>query len=309
MVKVAYDEKVSAEAGAWLARLHSDRLSLREEAAFQDWIAADPAHAAAFEDATGIWDRLGAVPKSCFVNEAETPRLDRRLFITAAASLAIAGGAAPFFLGTAKAQIYRTAVGEQKHISLPDGTKILLDTDTCVSMRFNSDVRLLDLIQGRMNCHVAQNQRQFAVKAAERLVVGNESVFDLSNFNDRFSVFLIEGNATVRSGNDSVTLGEGERAFASSKSSLRCDRPGYSSTTAWQTGRLVFKNDLISEAARQMNRYSSVKLEVNEPTLAAKRISGGYRAGDNIGFAESLAHLLPIEVIRNGNKIQLTSKS
>src|SRR5262249_17897638 len=151
---------------------------------------------------------------------------------------------------------------------------------------------------GRMNCRVIRDQRQFAVKAAERLVVGNEAVFDLSNFRDSFSVFLIEGNAIVRSGNESTTVKEGERAYASSKSSLEQDRPGYSSTTAWQTGRLVFKNDAIREAAEEMNRYSKVKLEIKDPDLAARRISGGYRAGDNLAFAESLAQLFPIEVVR-----------
>lgn len=307
--KVAYDEKVSAEAGAWLARLHSDQLSLRDEAAFQNWIAADPAHAAAFEDATGIWDRLGAVPRSHFVGETKVPRLDRRLFITAGVSLAVAGTVTPFLFGTAKAQTYRTVVGEQKHVSLLDGTKLLLDTDTYVSVNFNSDVRLLNLIQGRMNCHFVRDQRQFAIKAAERLIVGNGSVFDLSNFNDSFSVYLIEGNATVRSGNDSVTVSEGERAFAAPRSSLERDRPGYSSTTAWQTGRLVFKDDAIGEAAEEMNRYSNIKLEIIQPTLAARRISGGYRAGDNLAFAESLAQLLPIEVVREGKTIQLMSKS
>ena len=52
---------------------------------------------------------------------------------------------------------------------------------------------------------------------------------------------------------------------------------------------LEFDNATLSEAAAIMNRYSAVKLKLGDPSIAALRVSGAYRAGDTAGFARSLA--------------------
>jgi transmembrane sensor len=160
-----------------------------------------------------------------------------------------------------------------------------------------------------VNCRVAQNDRPFAVKAGDRVIVGNRSVFDVSNTGDYFSVVLIDGDAEVRSpANKTIQLRQGDRATGTSQNPLWCDRPDLSSLTAWQTGRLVFKDQTVSDAVEQMNRYSTVKIEVVDSHVADLHMSGGYAVGDALGFAVSLSQLLPIQVRLADGKIELVSR-
>jgi transmembrane sensor len=305
-----YSEQVSAEAGAWLARLHASDLSAQDEAAFQVWLASDPAHAAAFEHATNVWDRLGAIPRDAYVPKKKDLAivLSRRALIAGAAGIAVFGSSIPFW-GKAQARSYQTAVGEQRRVPLVDGSMLFLDTNTSLTVDFGGSRRLVDLQYGRVNCRVVQNDRQFAVKAGDRLLVGNRSVFDLSNSQDFFSVVLIDGNAELRSSaNSQIELRQGDRATATQLSPLRRDRPDLSLLTSWQTGRLVFRDETVSDAVEEVNRYSTVKIEVDDPNIASLHMSGGYVVGDTFGFADSLSKLLPIEVSRVDGKIKLISR-
>jgi transmembrane sensor len=310
MNRAFYTEQVSVEAGAWLARLHASDLSVQDEAAFQLWLASDPAHAAAFEHATSVWDRLGAIPREVFVPKKRDLAvvLSRRALIAGAAGIAVFGSSIPFW-NKAQARSYQTAVGEQRRVPLVDGSVLFLDTNTSLTVDFGGRRRLVDLQYGRVNCRVVQNERQFAVKAGDRLVVGNRSVFDLSNSRDFFSVVLIDGNAELRSSaNSQIELRQGDRATATQSSPLQRDRPDLSLLTSWQTGRLVFRDETVSDAVQEVNRYSTVKIEVDDPNIASLHMSGGYVVGDTIGFADSLSKLLPIEVRQVDGKIKLISR-
>ena len=48
-------------AAAWVARLGSDQRTRADEAAFDAWLTADPAHAAQYAEHAELWDGLGAL--------------------------------------------------------------------------------------------------------------------------------------------------------------------------------------------------------------------------------------------------------
>jgi transmembrane sensor len=54
-----------------------------------------------------------------------------------------------------------------------------------------------------------------------------------------------------------------------------------------------------------MNRYSTIKLEVDDARIARMKVSGVYRVGDNANFARSLSRLLPVEIRVVDDRIQL----
>ena len=55
----------------------------------------------------------------------------------------------------------------------------------------------------------------------------------------------------------------------------------------------------------KMNRYSTIKLEVDDTRIARMKVSGVYRVGDNANFARSLSRLLPVEIRVVDDRIQL----
>lgn len=309
-----------AEAAVWLARLCADDRNAGDERAFQAWLLADPANAAAFEAVNNMWDSIGGVAHDLRgMNMGPGARrhalpdgMDRRVLLGGLALLAVAGGSFTF-LRRAEARTYETDIGEQKHVILDDGTSVFLDTNTRAVVDFSAGNRRVDLHHGRANFRVARaGGRLFTVAAAERLVIGAHPTFDVRCSGDRMSVILIRGQAMVESAGDAATgekLSTGERLIAVKGEPVRRDRPNLVPLLAWQTGQAIFENDTLQHAVAEMNRYSTDRIRIADPRIADLRLSGVYRVGDNVAFARTLAMLLPVTLRETRNGIQLVGDS
>jgi transmembrane sensor len=286
--------EIRAEAAAWLARLRADDKSASDEAAFRVWLAKDVRHAIAFEAVTEIWEATGAA-----WNEPITmpqPRAPHRRTVLAGVGALAATGVLVAVWQQAAAETYKTGVGEQKHVVLPDGTQVFLDTDTEIRARFDSDSRTVALERGRCNFHLRENdERPFVVDAASNRVVAGRCSFDIRRDGNEICVVLTQGSANVSVKGRALlpTLHAGDRFLAGDWGS-RTDRPNLTPLLAWQTGQVVFDNETVAGAIREMNRYSVVKSAVTDDTVGNLRISGVYRVGDNVAFAHSVASLLPV---------------
>jgi transmembrane sensor len=207
----------------------------------------------------------------------------------------------------ASAGTYETGVGEQKHAVLPDGTQVFLDTDTKIRARFDSNTRAVVLERGRCNFHLRENdKRPFVVGAASDRVIATRCTFDVRRDGDEVSVVLTQGAADImtQASTTLFALHAGDRLLAG-KWGHRTDRPHLAPLLAWQTGQAVFDNDTVSDAIREMNRYSVVKIAVNDTDVGKMRISGVYRVGDNVAFAHSIAGLLPVILQIDEDQVRL----
>jgi transmembrane sensor len=299
---------VKAEAAAWLARLRADDRTADDERAFQAWLKADPSHAAAFEAVTLVWEATGAVSRADrdLIERERAPErkpvLSRRAVMAGVTTLVVAGGSL-VALRQAYAGVYETDVGEQKHVTLDDGTQVFLDTDTRIKVSFSEGARFVDLQRGRANFRVAPDARRaFVVEAAAKRIVTGRTIFDVRRDGERVSVVLIQGKASV----DGAEIQAGQRLIAA-QSQAAVDKPNLTQVLAWQTGQAIFDNQTLAEAVAEMNRYSTVKLKIADRNIAALRMSGVYRVGDNAAFAHSVAKLLPIEVRAGAGSVDLVA--
>jgi transmembrane sensor len=290
-------QKAKAEAAAWLARLRADDRSVADERAFQAWLAADPSHAAAFDGINAMWETAGGLAREAAAYRAGRG-LPRRAMLTGFATL-VAAGAGFSVWESAYAGVYETEVGEQKHVSLEDGTQVFLDTDTRIRVNFTAEKRSVELARGRANFRVAPDSaRPFVVEAAGREIIASRTTFDARRDGDRVSVVLISGHAALQPASSAPAkaqyqLTAGERVVATA-AEIRRDKPNLLPLLAWQTGQAIFENEKLADAAAEMNRYTTVKLVVADSGISGLRISGVYRVGDNTAFARSVAALLPV---------------
>ena len=299
-------EQIQAEAASWLVKLQNRNRTHIEENAFRDWLVADPAHATAFEAVSLAWDITGSLPRDLRgLRPRPAIHNRRRVVAGSAAALGIAGTFA--FWKSSQAQTYQTEVGEQKHVSLDDGTRIFLDTDTRLSVRNGADHRTSELHHGRVNFRIAADPaRPFVVNAARNKVVAMPSNIDIRLDGERLSVVLIRGSADViRASTQPEKLEDGDRLIVEADGLERRDRPALAPLIAWQTGQMIFENGRLSDAAAEMNRYSNVKLVIADPGVADLRLSGIYVVGDNVTFATSVAHLLPIRLVQGEGRIEI----
>lgn len=316
MSELAPSPEIRAEAAAWLARLHADDRDAGDEAAFRAWLAASPAHAAAFEAVDRMWSDVGGLTglRSDLRGRRaplEDRRTSRRALLAGVGLLAVAGGSVGFWR-SAGAKVYETEVGEQKHVALADGSQLFLDAQTRISVRFSETVRAVDMEYGRANFRVVPDyKRPFIVEAAERRIIATRCSFDVRCEDGQVQVVLIHGEADVKPASAPDAQGErlrsGERLVASVDMEKR-DKPDMTKATAWQTGYEMFENEDLEQAVEEMNRYSTATILV-DPGVAKLKVSGVYRVGDNGAFARSLAKLLPIAVRENGDSLILMAES
>ena len=302
----APSDQVQAEAVTWLIRLQREERGAGDNAAFRAWVAADPDHALAFEAVSGTWDIAAGLPRDLRGPVPVSSASNRRRVMAAGVAI-LAGGGALTFWRSAQARTFQTEVGEQKHVSLDDGTRIFLDTDTRLDVHFGETQRTTHLHYGQVNLQVATDPiRPFVVNAADAKVIAGPSNIDLRLDGAQLSVVLVKGSADiVRAGRLAEQLQGGDRIVIESQGAVRRDRPGLASLVAWQTGQAIFDNGRLGDAVTEMNRYSNVKLVIPELEPRDFTVSGIYAVGDNIAFANSIARLLPVRMVQTEGRIEI----
>jgi len=303
------NETVKLQAAQWLARQRSNLRTDEDARGFQAWLAEDPAHGEAFEALTAVWDVAGSYPRDMRGGGLAPAAASnsRRVVMAGLLAAPVAGTAAYLtLLRPAEARTYVTKVGEQRTIELPDNSRALLDTNSCMDALFDRNTRIITLRYGRANFTVVSDRdRPFVVKAAEGRIVADASNFDVRCDGQNASVMLFSGQASVNLNNEVRRLSPGERMALVGESIAAIDRPRAAAVGAWHSGRTVFEDTRLSEAVAEMNRYSSIGLALQGRDLGDKRISGVYRNGDSIAFANTVAALMGARVQETPSRVIL----
>jgi transmembrane sensor len=306
------DEVVVADAAAWIARLQRGDRTRATEAAFHEWLK-DPAHAQAFERVTDLWEILpGAAQFARSPARADRSRLVWGL--VAASIVAVIAIGMTIFLEHNPG--YRTAIGQQQVLTLPDETRVALNTDSHLSVNYSSTERRVNLERGEALFEVTKNvNRAFIVQAGDTEVRALGTKFDVRRSDGRVIVVLLEGKVEITSRDPGrpepvhvATLQPGERlTFAVDKAAAAVDRPNVEAATAWRRGEVMFEDATLSEAVAEMNRYARVQVTIADPELESLRVSGVFESQSADEFAESIAALHHLQVLRDANALILAA--
>lgn len=300
--------RLNAEASAWLARLHGPR-GREAEGALQDWLKVDPAHQEAFERATELWELLpGAVELD---EEPRSPARRRFVPLALAASVAALAGAGAITFYLNQAPTFDTRAGEQRTATLDDGSRIALNTDSHITVKFDRDEREVLLDRGEAMFDVAHDaKRPFVVRAGDEQIKALGTSFVVRRDGERVRVTLLRGKVEVtRIGERPrllAVLAPGERVSASPEVAPLLDRPALDTVTAWRRGELLFRNTPLSEAVAEVNRYGRERVVVNDARLGALPISGVFANDDPAEFAAAVAQLHGLKVRREDKAVLLT---
>lgn len=299
-------ESVRAEAAAWIARLHGPDRTAADEQSFRRWLAADAVHAAAFERMTELWetgtrlksDVLGRVQQST----PKSPRTYLPIAVAAASIMLIAAGALLFLRDTAEV----TRVGEQRILTLDDGTRVTMNTATRLEVRYDKARRAVELTTGEAFFEVAQRRdRPFVVLAGGRRITALGTSFVVRQDIDRLSVTLMDGKVSISPGRVQY-LAPGERLTLASSATPKLDRPAIDQVTGWRRGVIALDNTSLAEAVAEMNRYSTVQLAIEGVQAGRIHVSGMFRAGDSVEFARALARTHGLHTMQENNRIVLS---
>lgn len=309
----AVSRRIEAEAAAWLARLHGDEPD-GARAALDDWLAEDPAHAAAFDRASEVWailPRAARQGEEARLRPAREGRPWVRTAMAMAASLVIGLGALWWSLGSAGD--YVTRPGEQQVATLNDGSRIALNTDTRVDVRFDADRRHITLDRGEAMFEVAHDsERPFVVIAGDTRVRALGTVFIVRRSRDEVVVTLIKGEVAVtREGDEESAGGEapmllrpGERLTEPLAGPTRIEPTSVEAATAWRRGQTIFNDTPLGAAVTELNRYGGPQVVIDDPRVAALPISGVFTTNAP-DFAQAAADLHGLSVDREGDTLHI----
>ena len=320
----AGEDPLRGQAADWFARMRGPDAE-RHRAAFEAWRAAHPNHRAAYDRMELRWGQAGVVghTPSGQARGGLPPRPVRRgsaaRLALAASLVGIAGSGVLLWVSqrdaVAPAAVVAQSdlsspVGTIRRIELPDGSRVVLDTASRLSLAFTAGERRLRLVEGRARFEVAKDAtRPFIVVAGEREVVATGTVFEISLLPGAPRVQLIEGAVEVRAAPGSAVpvraLVPGQQLALDRAEAVpaQVDVPA----THWASGMLRFENAPLDEVVTALNRYSARKILVADEAARARRVTGNFQPGDPKVLADSLAAALSLNVtVRADGVIVLT---
>jgi transmembrane sensor len=235
--------------------------------------------------------------------------------------------------------VIATGVGEQRQLVLEDGTRVFLNTDTRLVVKYDEQARRVELRRGEALFNVAKKSDwPFIVVVGDRQVKALGTSFVVRRDDERVAVMLMEGRVQVspqssstpsipadtqaQAGANSVapsqpaaatdqlpketfTLTPGQRLTFTNGAAASLDTPSMERATAWRRGQVILDDTPLRVAAEEMNRYNSIKLVIESPEAAELLVNGLFQAGDSTHFANAVAQAYGLRIVERGDAIVL----
>lgn len=288
-------------AARWYVALQDTDADDATRAGWGRWLDADARHRHAWARMLDLQERLGSVPGDLLLPTLQAARQQQRRRLLALVLLAGGGGA----LGLHSAPPWRvltaglrTATGEWRTVTLPDGGMLYLNTASAVDVDYGSERRLLRLYQGEVLVQTAPDN---AGRRPFEVLTPNGSVRALGT---RFSVRREEHATRVAVFQDAVLLqpadpgttplrlSAGQQSLLTAHAAAAPQRVA-PAQAAWVDGRLVAIDQPLGDFIAELARYRSGSLTC-DPAVAHLRLSGAFRLSDTDAVLDNVAASLPV---------------
>jgi len=307
-------EDLAEAATAWFVRMSSDGVTPEDRRAFRAWFDQDQAHRDAYAEAEALWleleripdPRPAAAPKARAA--APAPRRPKRrwsLALAAGILLAVALGLWNLGAYDRLRADHATSVGEAREITLADGSRVHLNTDTALAVDMANDRRHIEIYRGEAFFTVARDPaRPFEVAAGDGLARALGTAFAVRRDGAAVTVAVTEGRVEALSGRN--TEASGKLVLLGAGDALRLG-PGAQTTrlglgaeafTAWRQGKLVFADRPLRAVVEELDRYRPGAIIFLDAALAEKRFSGVVSLSDTDRALAAISATLPVEVVQ-----------
>lgn len=260
------------------------------QAECEAWQAADPRHRQVFEQMQQMWH----APEP-----AQARRRKRRYLTTGLGSLLLMawlGSQLPWAYWGAD---YRTASGEIRRLTLPDGSQVVLNSDSALDLDYSDQTRTLTLVRGELFATVANDRkRPFQVQTRHLTATALGTQYTVKQA-DTFSRVAVQESSVAVSPNESdnpLTLTAGQRADLNSNGLIARDTaPTY--RPDWADGRLVFSNTPLQQVIERLGHHRTGLVRLSEE-LSHRQLhfTGVLPANDSDTALALLADSLDLEL-------------
>ncbi|MFK0095814.1 FecR domain-containing protein [Pseudomonas sp. NPDC090592] len=302
------DPLILGEAADWLVQLQSGTATEDDHRAVQAWCQRSAQHAQAWQRAEALLGDLRRLPTPV---TGETLRrlsrngaLSRRqalhrlgLWLLAAPAAWLAWRETPWQQWTADA---RTAVGEQRPLTLADGSQVLLNTDTAIDITFDGQQRRIDLLAGEILVTSAKDQvtpsRPLLVRTLHGQAIALGTRFSVRIDGPLTRVAVLEGAVSSRPVHAAtgVLLKAGERGAFDGNRVLPTTALE-AGDLAWEHGMLLARDMRLADLLQELGRYRPGVLRCH-PQVRELRVSGAFPLADTDASLRLLGDTLPVAI-------------
>lgn len=301
------------QALTWLVKINSGQVSAAVEQEFFEWLHTSTAHQTAYLRAEQLWEQSAVIAKLPSNDSAEvTPAIARdeplipRLrpqspAYTAPSKLLLGNWAIAFtaliavvVLGFYNSQASFThsnwvsAIGEQRQISLEDGTQIVLNTDSHLEVDYSRNHRRARLIRGEAYFDVHPNpERPFDVETNQGMVRVLGTHFAVQQQAADTLVTVLEGRVALGTSsaseqpfkalvelrpNQQLSIQEAHQGTAPHSINAKA-------ALAWRDKQLVVQKRPLNEVIEELKRYYPITIHLADPALGQREITAVLQIG------------------------------
>lgn len=309
---------IDAKAAEWVAREDRGALAAEEVAERDAWLAEDRRHLGAYARMRTIMthsERLyrgaGATPAT--VAAAPTRPTRRRWLGRVSALAAVLALGLGMGIQAWNAGVHGTRVGEIDRLALEDGSVITLNTDSRVRVSFDAHGRHIELLRGEAMFDVAKDKsRPFVVTAGGTSVTAVGTSFLVRRAQEEVGVLVREGIVSVRKDRDAPRkLVANDRMLMPKQARVVVDRVDDAQVgreLAWREGMIAFNGETMEEVAREFARYSDIRIRIDDPAVARRRVVGLFSATDPIGFSRAVAQGMHFDVAVSDHEVAIRAQ-
>ncbi|WP_340676751.1 FecR domain-containing protein [Paraglaciecola sp.] len=316
-------ENIQHQASVWISRI--DRgLTTVEQQELQDWGNISESHRQILFEMAQTWDDLsvlnelsGLMPLERIDGQTRYTQTHKILWPMVASIGFLVFSVLSWLILSQNQNInsehlftkLTTSVGEQKPITLQDGSVVYLNTDTELKIDFSDERRHILLIKGEAHFDVAHDEsRPFVVAAAHNTVTAIGTAFNVQLVNDEhFELLVTEGKVLVKDAQQSIEdtatshqdsplqgsgtlLSAGQKAMITGDStqSVNLSVEQMQNDLAWRQGIIVFDGESLADALIEISRYMPVHFELTDDKIKQQRMAGYFKAGDIDGLLAAL---------------------
>ncbi len=312
------------QAARWLVRSRKKDFSGSEQAELQKWLESDTAHKAAFAEFESIWDKAG-LAKTLFESEKNTcSQQNKKCPLTILPPWSQWGQAAlglcmiflclllPSYIDhteprkPARCKEFVCAPGQQKTVSLEDGTNIEMNVGTRLKVCLFKTQRQVIMQSGEAFFDVSTDtDRPFMITTPQARVNVLGTAFNLKNRHGLFALKVARGKVRVTArakAADSVLLlpGQSVRVTAAGQMEdvLTCDT---GTLLQWKKGWVDFDNAPLFHVFDELSSWHPQRQRIYLSGVENKRISGRFDMRRFEQTLRTIAYAASLRIVRNAD--------
>jgi len=332
------ENDVNAQAALWQAKLSSDLLTAEQEQAFSDWLAQSDEHAKAWQEVNAFWQQLDTLSEADirFLEDLPTSleeggvveindfqpvhaQIKKSALITQSQRVfkPLLGMAASLLLMFSFYSLmpeyfadYHTAPGTLRTLVLADGSQVIMNSNTSLSVNYTDNKRQLVLYQGEAYFDVAaDSERPFDVKTHAGSIRALGTEFDIKNRSEQVAVTVFEHavRVSLNTGDVVESLSTGQQIVFTENSFSQPLDVSLSAVKLWRKQRLVFQDKPLSEVVSELSHYRSGAIIILDSKIKALSVTGVFDTDDTNIALNTIEQSLPVTIHKVTEKLVLIS--